>query len=377
MTLGSIEHLQHYFTKTGIAAKKKCVIFSLFITLLSPLSFESHNYFFGDKLMHTDSPLMNKPRNGLVPAIGPAHPIPSAIHAHTRSISSKDIDLPPSPVIPHAVTRVFPPHVKAPETDPVTLLPGVIADLRAAAHTWGIDGDRKSTDEQTRVDVLDVLKTTTRAVRTVRNYVLALPDDSPLAPRLPGKREKGKSGEKGKEEDKDALIRHAALEVLTTLRSLEEKARVPLSDDAYDAQSDPSSLSPISSVPTPLPATASTSSPTLISIPSPARPTVSITPAPASPTHTAAADPDASFTYLHIPGRPAVPVWEHYEDDLSHSDEEPDTEAQRVRWDELLVMAGGGGGWLYRADFTFAQLAMEKEKVGKWLDVVDGLLFRL
>jgi hypothetical protein len=25
MALGSIEHLQHYFTKTGIAAKKKCV----------------------------------------------------------------------------------------------------------------------------------------------------------------------------------------------------------------------------------------------------------------------------------------------------------------------------------------------------------------
>jgi hypothetical protein len=29
MMLGSIEHLQHYFTKTGIAAKKKCVAFAL------------------------------------------------------------------------------------------------------------------------------------------------------------------------------------------------------------------------------------------------------------------------------------------------------------------------------------------------------------
>src|ERR1700722_9901113 len=28
MTLGSIEHLQHYFTKTGIAAKKQCVTLS-------------------------------------------------------------------------------------------------------------------------------------------------------------------------------------------------------------------------------------------------------------------------------------------------------------------------------------------------------------
>jgi len=34
MTLGSIEHLQHYFTKTGIAAKPKCVCFFLVNFLL-------------------------------------------------------------------------------------------------------------------------------------------------------------------------------------------------------------------------------------------------------------------------------------------------------------------------------------------------------
>lgn len=27
MALGSIEHLQHYFTKTGLAAKEKCVAY--------------------------------------------------------------------------------------------------------------------------------------------------------------------------------------------------------------------------------------------------------------------------------------------------------------------------------------------------------------
>jgi hypothetical protein len=36
MTLGSIEHLQHYFTKTGIAAKSKCVF--LFLIRLSLIS---------------------------------------------------------------------------------------------------------------------------------------------------------------------------------------------------------------------------------------------------------------------------------------------------------------------------------------------------
>lgn len=328
---------------------------------------------------------MNKPRNGFVPAIGPAHPFP--IHAHTRAVSSKDIDLPPSPVIPHAAVRVFPPHVKAPETDPATLLPGAITDLRAAAHIWGIDSDGEgsnttrtgSIDEYARVDVLDVLKTTTRAVRSVRNYVLSLPDDSPLAPRLPGKREKGKGAEKGREEDKDALIRRAALEVLTTLRALEEKARVPLSDDAYDAQSDPSSP-PTASLPLPIP------------ILGPIRPTLSITPAPGSPssvspTHSQiqaqaqsqSQDPDASFTYLHIPGRPGlpVPVWEHYDDD-GHSptdDHSDSTEMQKIRWDELLVLAGGGGGWLYRADMTLREMVEERGRVGAWLDVVDELLF--
>jgi hypothetical protein len=35
MTLGSIEHLQHYFTKTGIVAKPKCVFISLSSTFCS------------------------------------------------------------------------------------------------------------------------------------------------------------------------------------------------------------------------------------------------------------------------------------------------------------------------------------------------------
>ncbi|KAF7986870.1 hypothetical protein HWV62_12608 [Athelia sp. TMB] len=333
MTLGSIEHLQHYFTKTGIAAKK--------------------------------NPLMNKPRNGFVPAIGPAHPILPHPHTHTRSVSSKDIDLPPSPIIPQAVATPFPPgpHVKAPETDPATLLPGVIADLRGVAQVWGIDVHAENMEEGATVDVLDVLKTTTRAVRAVRNYVLSLPDDTALhLPRSQGKR----AGEKAKREsenDKDHMIRRAALEVLTTLRLLEEKARVPLSDDAYDAQSDPAS-----------PPTHNHQLPsTPIRQPSPSIAVSGPGPGSASPSPTRPVDPDVTYTYLQIPGRPAVPVWENYEDD-SHSEEE-DTDKNKTRWDELLVMASGGGGWLYRGNFTLKDLEEERVAVGGWLDVVDAALF--
>jgi len=43
MALGSIEHLQHYFTKTGIAAKKECVSISPDCTRLDTLSLDRRN----------------------------------------------------------------------------------------------------------------------------------------------------------------------------------------------------------------------------------------------------------------------------------------------------------------------------------------------
>ncbi|TFY78583.1 hypothetical protein EWM64_g5429, partial [Hericium alpestre] len=150
MALGSIEHLQHYFTKTGIAAKKDAAA----------------------------------RRKGLVPAIG-------GMHAHTKGTPSvASFELPPSPSIPDMPQPAFPPFVKTYEVDPENLRPGVIEDLTAVEQVWGLR-EKDEKDEQlltadgstkgkarAHFDILNALKTTTHAIRSVRNYQISLPDES-------------------------------------------------------------------------------------------------------------------------------------------------------------------------------------------------------
>ncbi|KDN37494.1 hypothetical protein RSAG8_10156, partial [Rhizoctonia solani AG-8 WAC10335] len=150
MALGSIEHLQHYFTKTGLQAKQRPMIRS----------------------------------KGLVPAIGGRHGV-----GHVRAASSVTSipELPPSPMVPISSNRI--PFVHLPRTyhvDPAQLKPGAIRDLKAVEQAWritpeGSEGDagkaRAPTDQ--KFDVLDTLRITAHAIRSVRDYVLALPDDHP------------------------------------------------------------------------------------------------------------------------------------------------------------------------------------------------------
>ncbi|KAG9086074.1 hypothetical protein FRC06_003287, partial [Ceratobasidium sp. 370] len=148
MALGSIEHLQHYFTKTGIVAKQKPV-----------------------------------GRNrGLVPAIGGAR------HVRAASSVTSIPELPPSPMVP-ASTSSRPPWVHLPKTyevDPDHLRPGVIRDLKAVEHAWRLGANPPQDDKLTpqpesssSFDVLSTLRVTTHAIRSVRDYVVSLPDDHP------------------------------------------------------------------------------------------------------------------------------------------------------------------------------------------------------
>ena len=120
-------------------------------------------------LLIFNSPKLDKPHYGLVPAIGGT--------SHVRSPPSvgslQEFLLPPPPVVPNP--PAFPPFVKTYEVNPESLLPGVIENLTAVAHAWCIDN---TTPTSTTVDVLGMLQTTTRAIRAVRNYVLSLPDES-------------------------------------------------------------------------------------------------------------------------------------------------------------------------------------------------------
>ncbi|KAF8823151.1 hypothetical protein HHX47_DHR12000003 [Lentinula edodes] len=330
MALGSIEHLQYYFTKAGLKSKKK------------PL----------DKLHH-----------GLVPAIG------SSIHSPgTSSITSiSDLLLPPTPVVANSQPdSLLTPHVKSTEIDPETLLPGVVGDLTAVSRAWCIDLDASDIHDNP-IDVLDVLQTTTRAIRSTRNYLLSQPDESTgssgttsehfrsnrLGPRESGQSSRGDRSTSQHEPDPLTLIRRSALEVLAVLRELEEKTRLPLSDDAYDAQSDGGGSKAGAGG-----ASSSREEEEL---------------ATEAAVHEVDKDTSVAFSLVQVNGRyETVPVWEDLDAD-SFSVDEDATKEKKDRWDERLVL---GSGWLYQQDITLSQLPNERKLVGEYLDLVDEVLFQ-
>ncbi|KAJ3825702.1 hypothetical protein F5880DRAFT_1550482 [Lentinula raphanica] len=378
MALGSIEHLQYYFTKAGLKAKKK------------PL---------------------DKAHYGLVPAIGSNSNIHSPGTSSITSISELQL-LPPTPVAPDTSrgrldALLSTPHVKAAEIDPETLLPGVIEDLRAVERVWCIDGldgldasdtdgldvaDGTSKDDKlklnTPIDILDILQTTTRAIRSTRNYLLAqpLPDDTSatgannfltarehfrsnrLGPQPMAQRSTSGSGSSGSGRGHDAspdgltLIRRSALEVLGVLRELEEKTRLPLSDEAYDAQSDGGISRKGAGAGTrgdnDEDEDTSDVNADAVDV----------------PVHQVDHSTSVAFSLIQVNGRyESVPVWEDPdgEDPFAFNEAEATKEAKE-RWDERLVL---GSGWLYAQDVTLGGLREERRMVGGYLDLVDGVLF--
>lgn len=346
MTLGSIEHLQHYFTKTGIAAKSKYVASP--VSQVSPLN-------------SPESP-SKRLNSQLVPAIGGL----ASLKTSKPSLGSiMDFELPPSPAVPEIRQPAFTPHVRTYETDPEAFLPGVIEDLTAVAHTWGIYNTRDPflhpnppTPTSRVIDVLSTLKMTTRAIRSIRNYVIALPDESAGTLRTQFRNKVATSAPLPKRNlaqsksqlDPLSLIRKSALEVLAALRELEERSRVPLSDEAYDAQSDRGSSQDQQ-------LQSRDASPAVMSDDELDLPHI---------------DPDMSISFVHVQGRSeSIPVWEDENDfDLrSLSEEERE---KREHWDDRLVL---GGGWLYKQDVKLSSLRKEQDVVRRYVDLVDDVLF--
>lgn len=264
--------------------------------------------------------------------------------------------------------------MKTYETDPDSLLPGVVDDLATVAHVWRLDTDLDSANQiagglgaelKQPFDVLEVLKITTRAIRSIRNYLVSLPDESAgtirahFRPKLlgPGKPQPNTvPASSSARPDPLTLIRRSALEVLTVLRALEETCRLPLSDGAYDAHSDGGGHSRMAS-----PSNRDEELP-------PDEDSVELEMPGLE------ADTSVTFSLVQVQGRyESVPVWED-EDDGSFvvglaEDEEKE---KREHWDERLVL---GSGWLYRQDVTLEELSKERKVVGAYLDVVDEVLF--
>ena len=177
-----------------------------------------------------------KESKGLVPAIGGPNNRP--LRPSLGSI--QEFHLPPSPAIPVFNRPQYPPVEKTYEVDPEIIKPGVIKDLEAVAECWGFSRDPAvNTKPEDNFDVLTSLRLTTQLIRSVRNYCLSLPDES-IAAQLhkthfqPGnlKPNPKKRLVSNPNSDTDPLsrIRRSALETLTSLRALEERARLPLSD---------------------------------------------------------------------------------------------------------------------------------------------------
>ncbi|KAK7436904.1 hypothetical protein VKT23_018924 [Stygiomarasmius scandens] len=375
MALGSIEHLQYFFTKAGIKAKK--------------------------------NPLVDKPHYGLVPAIGGTN---ISVKTNNPSISSiSDLNLPPTPVLPAPPTSIYTPHVKTLEVDPESLLPGVIEDLAAVSRAWHFDDDddeddaNASSDSSPHFNVLTNLQITTRAVRSIRNYLLSFPDEhttitrednfrsnrlTPSAAASSSARAKsparsGSSGPSGvggssgggsnsatpaqqqQQPQKDPLthIRRSALEVLTVLRELEERARLPLTDDAYDAHSEGDGKDSSSNG-------GSGGSHSRITSPN-TRPAELPEEGVGLGLHEVDADTSVAFSFIRVQGKDkSVPVWEDLDADEAFWDDEE--KEKRERWDERLVV---GSGWLYKQDLTLKDVEKERKVVSDYVDTVDEVLF--
>ena len=267
----------------------------------------------------------------------------------------------------------FPPYAKTFEIDPENLRPGLIDDLESVIHVWGLNDDHdvapsSAPDQDAKVpkadgdtkpldnfDVLKALKITTHAIRSVRNYVVSSPSESSVVTgnqrqhyrphhltNLPV--QKRHSANPSSASVALSRIRKAALSTLSVLRLLEESSRLPLSDDAYDAQSDRGSHSRVASPSNHPDGVDGERSPT-------------------------SDENQPAFTLIRVQGRhEQVPVWEEPEDDFN----QPQEEQKREGWEERLVL---GSGWLYKQDIQLSSLAKEREELKAYLDVVDEVLF--
>ncbi|KAG8949037.1 hypothetical protein FRC04_009111 [Tulasnella sp. 424] len=419
MALGSIEHLQHYFTKTGLASKRKSTV------------------------------------KGLVPALGPS--IIPTLEISEDSASTLPLELPPSPVVQTVARPPYPQVDRVyPQTDPDALKPGLIRDLEETEKAWSIGVESKEKEKEKEksgpqlltasnvkkqtensFEVLSVLQTTTRTIRSVRNYLVSLPDDQflqptpstsgpnkssdhrssgilrPAAPGTPTLRPSPLSGNATSPAppavpfpsapvDPHTRIRKAALDVLAMLRLLEESCRIPLSDDAYDTLSVGSSGGgdvPLSvsdefvsaGAPTPPRSLGSGRSSTLTAttdrrgsgIFSAGEEDDNDSATSASVSHAGSGGsasrresssaskllpkPGVTTAFVPLKGAGAtVQVWVDEEDNLLDEGLES-PKPKKDAWDERLVL---GGGWLYK-QVSPNDLGEQRAVVEKYLEIVD------
>ncbi|KAH9173780.1 hypothetical protein EDB89DRAFT_2242130 [Lactarius sanguifluus] len=168
---------------------------------------------------------------GLVPAIGS---LSALIKANPLLSGLPELDFPPPTALLAPSFPPFTPYVKTFEVGPENLRPGATQDLSSICRSPNkFGGDTVTTTRDPSVNGHAAPSSSFDALRAFKPRQGFRPTS--LSTNEPQKR-RGFSGTD--RTDSLARIWHAARNVLTLLRELEESARDPLSDDAYDAGSD-------------------------------------------------------------------------------------------------------------------------------------------
>ncbi|TIC46905.1 hypothetical protein E3Q08_00248 [Wallemia mellicola] len=364
MALGSIQHLQHLYAKNGLASKAR--------------------------------PSNVRDASDLVLALGPSAADEGMLEPPPR------VQLPPSPDPPILDApnwnKPQSPSV-APQTDPELLKPAVERDIQLIRKLWALD----ASEDQT-VDILQLLKSTTSAIRSVQQYAMALPldDVSPStssqaaighrrlptlrsisynistasrqfrAPNPRKTRASLGSPNQGELLDPLTLVRNSALEVLAALQEIEERCRVDSSttNDHSDSNfflsiNDQSQLETLETAEYHQNADSFTQIPTIEQ--PPAEPSVSNNPTGNTIGATSIA------THYTGSGKP-VPVWQDYEtpdiNTLTNAEEAGDRPS-RERWEERLLSSNG---YIYRSDINIkADFEKERKITAKYIALVEKM----
>ncbi|EPQ31482.1 uncharacterized protein PFL1_06837 [Pseudozyma flocculosa PF-1] len=213
MALGSIGYLQHLYAKQGIASKTRPLTKGP-MTLAIGLAGET--MLASTPESPSESPTLSKAslRRGASDGQGLAEDGLVLV----TSPDDQPIELPPSPKAPTSTRLPYPVVPKPVEADPEALWPMLLQDLDTTCQLWGLlnlvkrdkaspSGGRRlsiepdsrrpssrssmySTDglddaalETQPIDLLELINATTKTIRSVRSYLLALPPAS-----LSGKR---------------------------------------------------------------------------------------------------------------------------------------------------------------------------------------------
>ena len=339
---------------------------------------------------------------------------PSAAH-QAKLEPPPRVQLPPSPDPPVLDSSNWnkpqSPSV-APQTDPELLKPAVERDISHIKRLWDLEGK----NSHPTADILELLKSTTSAIRSVQQYAMALPFDDVAASntssksaighrrmptlrsisynistasrqfRPPNPRKTRASLGSTPQDDllnPLALVRSSALELLSALQDIEERCRVDSSTPSADAFPSPTtpnrvnadnffeSINDQSQLETLETAEYHQNASSFAQIPiiehSPAEPSIATN----ATGNTFGAVSIA--THYTGSGKP-VPVWQDYEspdiNSLTNAEEAGDRPA-RERWEERLLSSNG---YLYKNDVNIkSDFEKERKITAKYVALVEKM----